>query len=147
MEIRNCRTPVARGPTGEAASPGFLKKLPQANSPVANSTSHGTSRAKKLDGVSNSSAAPTAPPARLMIARVRNFSPPAPKTMLRPTQPVVTWPGNRAMVEAMLAARASSPEKISAGRVTKEPPPARAFCTPAQSATANSRSSVSMGPV
>ncbi len=80
-----------------------------------------------------------------MITRVLKPRPPAPETILRPTQPVVTWPGNRAMVEAMLAARASSPLKISAGRVTNEPPPARAFCTPAHRATTNSRSKVSIG--
>ncbi len=130
---------MVRGPTGDAVEPGFLKKLPQVKRPVANSTSHGTSRAKKLEGVSRSSAAPTAPPARLITTRVRTFSPPAPAIMPRPTQPVVTCPGKSAMVEAMFAARASRPEKMRAGRVTKEPPPARAFWIPAQSATANSR--------
>ncbi len=138
---------MVRGPTGEAASPDFLKKLPQVNRAVANSTSQGTRRAKKVEGVSSSRPAPTMPPARLSTTRVRTFSPPAPDSMLRPTQPVVTWPGNRAMVEAMLAARASRPENIRAGRVTNEPPPARAFCTPAHRATANSRSNVSMDSV
>ena len=38
------------------------------------------------------------------------------------------------MVEAMLAARASSPVSIRAGRVMNEPPPASAFCVPAQKA-------------
>ena len=41
------------------------------------------------------------------------------------------------MVEVMLAVRASSPDKISVGRVTKEPPPARAFCVPAHSPAKN----------
>ena len=38
---------------------------------VANSTSQGTSRAKKLDGVTSSSTAPSAPPTRLMTIRAR----------------------------------------------------------------------------
>ncbi len=104
---------------------------------MANSTSQGTILAKKLDGVSSSKAAPTAPPARLISARVRKLSPLVPRTMSRPTQPVVIWPGNSARVEAMLAARASRPVRISAGRVTNEPPPARAFCTPAQIPTSS----------
>ena len=36
------------------------------------------------------------------------------------------------MVEVMFAARASIPVKISAGSVMNEPPPASAFCAPAQ---------------
>jgi hypothetical protein len=52
---------------------------------------------------------------------------------------VVTWPGNRARVEAILAALASRPVSIKAGRVKKEPPPAKAFCAPAHKATQNKR--------
>ena len=41
------------------------------------------------------------------------------------------------MVEAMLAARASRPDKISVGKVMNEPPPASAFCVPAHRAATN----------
>ncbi len=51
----------------------------------------------------------------------------------RPVKPVTSWAGNRATVEVMLAARASMPVSISDGRVMNEPPPASAFCVPAQS--------------
>src|SRR6185312_12456938 len=40
--------------------------------------------------------------------------------------------GNSATVEVMLAARASIPVSISEGSVRNEPPPASAFCAPAQ---------------
>jgi hypothetical protein len=46
-------------------------------------------------------------------------------------KPVTSCAGNSATVEVMLAARASMPVSISDGRVTNEPPPASAFCTPA----------------
>src|SRR5580704_9949849 len=45
---------------------GFTKKLPQANSAVANSTSHGTRWAKIDGGVARRMSAPRAPPMRLM---------------------------------------------------------------------------------
>ena len=47
-------------------------------------------------------------------------------------KPVTSWAGNSATVEVMLAARASMPVSISDGRVMNEPPPASAFCVPAQ---------------
>ena len=94
---------------------------------VAASTSQGSIRAKKLAGVAKSSSAPTTPPARLITKSARNDSCSAPETNLRPASPVVTWPGKRAMVEVMLAALASIPERISAGSVTNEPPPASPF--------------------
>ena len=119
-------------------------KLPQANTMVANSTSQGTRCAKKLDGVTSSSTAPQAPPTRLMITSALKDSPAAPVTRLRPVSAVAICAGNRAMVEVMLAARASMPVNISAGRVTNEPPPASAFCTPAHSAARN-RTTSGMG--
>jgi hypothetical protein len=65
--------------------------------------------------------------------------------MLRPKKPVVTCPGNKASVEAMFAARASSPVSIRDGKVMKEPPPARAFCVPAQTATTNNKTNTHIG--
>ena len=50
----------------------------------------------------------------------------------RPVKPVTSCAGNNATVEVMLAARASMPVSISDGRVMNEPPPASAFCAPAQ---------------
>jgi hypothetical protein len=50
-------------------APGLRKKLPQANTVVANSTSQGTSRAKIEDGVFSSSRPPSAPPTRLRMNR------------------------------------------------------------------------------
>ncbi len=50
----------------------------------------------------------------------------------RPVKPVTSWAGNSATVEVMLAARASMPVSISDGKVMNEPPPASAFCAPAQ---------------
>ena len=52
---------------------------------------------------------------------------------LAPASPVLTWAGNSASVEVMLAASGDMPVSISAGSVTKEPPPARVFCSPAHS--------------
>jgi hypothetical protein len=45
----------------------------------------------------------------------------------------------------MLAARASSPVNISKGKVMKEPPPASAFCVPAQTATMNNKTNTHIG--
>ena len=42
----------------------------------------------------------------------------------------------------MFAARASMPANINVGRIRKEPPPASAFCAPAQAATRKSRRSI-----
>ena len=50
----------------------------------------------------------------------------------RPVMPMTICAGNSATVEVMLAARASMPVNISAGSVMNEPPPASAFCAPAQ---------------
>ncbi len=86
----------------------------------------------------SSKIAPSAPPMRLMTASILKVSPAAPATCLRPVQPVASCAGKSATVEVMLAARASMPVSMSAGRVRKEPPPARAFCTPAHNAAANS---------
>ena len=47
-------------------------------------------------------------------------------------KPVTSWAGKSATVEVMFAARASMPVSISDGRVMNEPPPASAFCAPAQ---------------
>ena len=65
----------------------------------------------------------------------------------RPTQPVVTWPGKSAKVDAMFAVRASRPLRIRVGKVTKEPPPANAFWTPAHSAARNKSGSNEGPPV
>jgi hypothetical protein len=40
---------------------------------------------------------------------------------------VASWPGKRATVEVMFAALAPMPNRISAGKVMNEPPPAKAF--------------------
>src|SRR5580698_5384635 len=110
---------------------GFLKKLPQANTIVANSTRYGTSRVNTLTGVTSNNTAPSAPPTRLIQSSMRNDKPWAPETSARPASPVVTWPGNNAMVDAIFAARGSRPANSRAGKVRKDPPPASAFCTPA----------------
>ena len=75
--------------------------------------------------------APRAPPTRLMTNSLRIVSPVGVPASARPVKPVTSWAGNSATVEVMLAARASMPVSISDGRVTNEPPPASAFCTPA----------------
>ena len=93
-----------------------------ANTTVANSTSHGTSRAKKVGGVTSSSVAPSTPPTRLMTNRARNDKAPIPALPSRPAQPVVIWPGKSATVEVMLAARGSSPDRISAGQGDERSP-------------------------
>src|SRR5215469_6865444 len=138
MAIRNCAAPAPKGPIGRRCSPALRKKPPQANTRVAVSTSQGSRRAKKRGGVASSSAAPAAPPARLISNSARNDSRSAPEMSDRLASPVVTWPGNRAMVEVMFAVRASRPERISAGSVTNEPPPASAFWVPAQRPAATS---------
>ena len=95
-------------------------------------------RAKMLDGVTSSSTAPITPPRREMITSARKGSPPAPATCRRPPQLEVIWPGKSATVDVILAASAVIPVNISAGRVRNVPPPARAFCTPAHTATRKS---------
>ncbi len=70
-------------------------------------------------------------------SKARKDSDSAPRTSLRPASPVASWPGNMAIVDVMLAARASMPVRMRAGKVTNEPPPASAFCTPAQSPAVN----------
>ena len=76
--------------------------------------------------------------AKEINASARKLSRSAPDTSLRPAIPVVIWPGNSAMVLVIFANFGSSPASISAGRVTKDPPPANAFCAPAQSPAKNS---------
>jgi hypothetical protein len=132
-------TPAGIGPSG-TVDEGRRAKLPQANIAVANRTSHGTIRAKAAAGVASSRRPPTAPPIRLIANRALNESCCAPLTSVRPASPVVTWPGNSATVEVIFAARASSPARMSAGRVMNDPPPASAFCAPAQSPARRSRS-------
>ena len=44
-----------------------------------------------------------------------------------------------------MAARGDMPETIRAGRVMKEPPPARAFCSPAHRPAKKMRTSIDMG--
>jgi hypothetical protein len=61
-----------------------LRKLPQANTLVANSTSQGTSRAKNEGGVLSSRTAPNRPPMALMISIWRKVSGPTSATSLRP---------------------------------------------------------------
>ena len=127
MAMRNCALPAANGLRATTPCVGFPKKASHAKTPVAMSTSQGTSFEKKPAGVSSNRNAPTAPPARLMTKRARKDRRSAPDTIRLPTSPVVTWPGKRAIVEVMFAARASSLSRMSAGRVTNEPPPASAF--------------------
>ena len=67
-----------------------------------------------------------------MTNSVRIVSPVGLSASARPVKPVTSWAGNSATVEVMLAARASMPVSISDGRVMNEPPPASAFCAPAQ---------------
>src|SRR5574337_1247509 len=110
----------------------FLKKLPQAKMRVANRTSQGTSRANSVGGVKRRMAPPIAPPMRLMTKSLVMVSPGGVSACARPVTPVTTCAGNSATVEVMLAARASIPVSISDGRVMKDPPPASAFCAPAQ---------------
>jgi hypothetical protein len=109
----------------------FAEKLPQAKSAVANSTSHGTRRAKIDGGVARRMSAPSPPPMRLMMNSLRIGSPVGAPASVRPVKPVRSCAGKSATVEVMLAARASIPVNISDGRVMNAPPPASAFCTPA----------------
>ena len=111
---------------------------------MANSTSHGTRRAKKVGGVASRIAPPTAPPARLMTNSAFSDRPSAPCAPARPVKPVTIWAGNSATVEVMLAARASMPVNISDGRVMNEPPPASAFCPPAHSDATNNTINAAM---
>src|ERR1700722_4722201 len=130
--MKNCATLAARG--DKCASPGagvLRKKLPQAKSAVANSTSHGTRRPKIDGGVARRMSAPRPPPTRLITNNLRIVSPARVPESARPVKPVTSWAGNRATVEGMLAARASMPVSLSDGRGMNEPPPASAFCTPA----------------
>src|ERR1700733_1569186 len=126
--MKNCITPAPQG--GKWVSPGggaWQKKPPQAKSAVANSTSHGTRRAKIAGGVARRMSAPSPPPMRLMTTNVRILSPVGLPASARPVKPVTRCAGNSATVEVMLAARASMPVSISDGRVMNEPPPAREF--------------------
>ena len=69
----------------------------------------------------------------------RKDSLPTPETRLRPASPEVTWPGNSATVDVMLAASGDMPETISAGNVMNEPPPASVFCRPAHKPATRTR--------
>ncbi len=119
--------------------------MPHANTTVANSTSHGTRCEKIDDGVFSSSSPPSAPPTTLIANNARNDSLPAPCTMFRLAHPVVTWPGNSATVDVMFAASGDIPDRISAGSVTNEPPPASAFCRPAHRPARMRRASIGAG--
>src|SRR5271166_3393637 len=131
--MNNWMVPIPQGGSRPStSSTERRKKLPQAKSAVANSTSHGTRRANTLAGVASRISAPMAPPTRLMRVSVRIVRPGGLFASARPVKPVTSWAGNSAMVEVMLAARASMPVSISDGRVMNEPPPASAFCVPAQ---------------
>src|SRR3954468_24030729 len=141
MAMRNWITPAGTGPSG-TVDEGRRAKLPQANIPVANRTSHGTIRANATTGVASSRMAPSAPPTRLIANSARKESCGAPLAKLRAASPDVTWPGNSATVDVMLAARGSSPARTRAGRVTNDPPPASAFCAPAQSPARKSRKNI-----
>lgn len=90
---------------------------------VANSTNQGTNSVNTTDGVLSNSNPPPKPPRMLTSNSALNGSLPAPVTSLRPASPEVTCPGNNATVEVMFAAK-----------ITKEPPVAREFCNPAQTA-------------
>src|SRR5689334_19606686 len=108
--------PVATGPRCTAPpAPGLRKKLPHVNTAVANSTSHGTSRANTAGDVWSSSSPPAAPPAMLSTNSAQNGRPPAPDTSLRPAYPDVICAGNSATVDVMLAASGDIPDTISAG--------------------------------
>ncbi len=136
--MQNCA--AAAPPVFSRAPPSarFGPKLPQANMAVANSTSHGTRRAKIVEGVSSNSSAPSTPPTRLIPTSQPRVSPAAPLEFFQPWMPVAAWLGNSATEDVMLAARASMPVNIRVGRVMKEPPPARAFWHPAHMAAKNS---------
>ncbi len=139
--MRNCAAAAVRGPMWVEPSRGLGRKLPHAYTQVANSTSHGTRRAKTDGGVLSSSNPPRAPPIRLMMNSARNDSVPTPETRLRPATPEVTCPGNSATVDVMLAASGGIPDRISAGNVMNEPPPASVFCRPAHRPAARMRAS------
>src|SRR5208282_2857262 len=133
MAMKNCTMAAPQG--GRWASPGCgspRKKLPQAKSAVANSTSHGTRRAKTVGRVHSRISAPSAPPIRLMTMSVLIGRPGGLIASDRPVNPVTSCAGKSATVEVMLAARASMPVSISEGKVMNDPPPASAFCAPAQ---------------
>ena len=126
-------------PRGSVPSCDFRTNDPQKNTAVANSTSHGTSPAKKVGGVTSRSSAPKIPPARLMMTSAFSESRSAPVATRAPAYPVATCPGNSAIVEVMLAALGSRPARTSIPSVTNDPPPASAFWAPAQMPAAMSR--------
>src|SRR3954467_13818502 len=94
MAMRNWITPAGTGPSG-TVDEGRRAKLPQANIPVANRTSHGTIRANATTGGASRRMAPSAPPMRLIANSARNERCCAPLTKLRAASPDVTWPGNK----------------------------------------------------
>ena len=130
--MRNYAKAAPIDPMCTETSPCLRIKLPHANTVVANSTSHGTNSVNTADGVLSNSNPPTTPPRMLTTNSTQKGSFPAPVTNVRPAKPEVTCPGNKATVEVMFAAKGDIPDRISTGRVTKEPPPAREFCKPAQ---------------
>src|SRR5208282_440368 len=133
MAIRNWTAPAPQGGSRAARRPeGLRAKLPQANRVVAKRTSQGTSAAKTLDGVANKITPPIAPPTMLIAKSAFSDRPSKPEALARLVYPVTSWAGNSATVDVILAARASIPAAISAGKVMNEPPPAKAFCAPAQ---------------
>src|SRR5208282_483177 len=106
-----------RGPRDRRPSRSFgtlRKKLPQANSAVANRTSQ--MRANTAAGVAKRMTAPSAPPTRLITNSVRIVRPGGVPAPARPVKPLTSCAGNSATVEVMLAARASMPVSISDGK-------------------------------
>ena len=76
-ELHERRSPAAAAAL-RLASTVLRKKLPQANSAVANRTSHGTRRANRAGGVASRMSAPIPPPTRLIANSVRIVSPGGP---------------------------------------------------------------------
>lgn len=106
-------------------------KLPQANTMVANKMSHGTICTNTFTGVESNKSAPMPPPMKLIRKSCLKLVWRTPETKFLPAMLEVSCDGESAMVEVMLAESGSSPASINAGKVIKEPPPAKTFCAPA----------------
>ena len=98
---------------------------------VANKISHGTICTKTFTGVDNNKIAPKLPPAKLTRKSCLKLVVPIPDTSFLPAMLEVSCDGESATVEVIFAERGSIPVSINAGKVIKDPPPAKTFCAPA----------------
>jgi hypothetical protein len=101
------------------------------NSPVAPKISQGTRARNSASPATTTSQAPTSPPARLETTSAISTRLVRDPSSRRNAQPALSDPGTRATVLVAFAATGLTPAASSAGKVSKVPPPARAFIAPA----------------